>query len=158
MYISNTTQEERRIIDCAVDGVYDKVRRAHSLLSHLWDDYFGARDQKEISSYDAEHLGDMIYLIDDLIWSAGLEYALVIGDPDFPGVEQHLLGAEIARKAQEIEKLDSEASSLAQSLKQPELREAIHEKRREIAQLSDDEAAPRLRELLKRKGGLKNES
>ena len=43
-------------------------------------------------------------------------------------------------------------------MKQPELREAIHEKRREIAQLPDDEAAPRLRELLKGKGGLKSES
>lgn len=158
MYISNTTQEEQRIIGHALDSMYDKVRRAHNLLGHLWDDYFGKRDQEDISSCDAEHLGDMIYLIDDLIWSAGLEYALVIGDPDFPGVEPHLHGAEIARKAQEIEKLDSEAFRLAQSLKQPELREAIHEKRREIAQLPDDEAAPRLRELLKGKGGLKSES
>ena len=106
MYISNTTQEERKIIDHALDSMYDKVRRAHNLLGHLWDDYFGRRDQEDISSYDAEHLGDMIYLIDDLI------YALVVGDQDFPGVEPHLKGAEIARKAQEIEKLDSEAFSL----------------------------------------------
>lgn len=41
MYISNTTQEQRRIIDSALDGMYFKVRRAHNLLGRVWDDYAG---------------------------------------------------------------------------------------------------------------------
>ena len=64
---------------------------------------------------------------------------------------QHLRGAEAARKAMEVEKLDSEVFDLTKSLK-PEPREALLAKRREIAQLPDDEAAPQLRELLKGKG------
>lgn len=87
MYISNTTQEQRRIIDCALDGMYCKVRRAHNLLGRVWDDYFGTANQEAISSSEAEYLGELIYTIDDIIWSAALEYALVVGDRDFPGVE-----------------------------------------------------------------------
>lgn len=129
MYISNTTQEQRRIIDSALDGMYFKVRRAHNLLGRVWDDYFGTANQEAISSSEAEHLGDR----------------------DFPGIEPHLRGAEAARKAMEVEKLDSEVFDLTKSLK-PEPREALLAKRREIAQLPDDEAAPQLRELLKGKG------
>ena len=151
MYISNTTQEQRRIIDSALDGMYFKVRRAHNLLGRVWDDYFGTANQEAISSSEAEHLGELIYTIDDIIWSAALEYALVIGDRDFPGIEPHLRGAEAARKAMEVEKLDSEVFDLTKSLK-PEPREALLAKLREIAQLPDDEAAPQLRELLKGKG------
>ena len=146
MYISNTTQEQRRIIDSALDGMYFKVRRAHNLLGRVWDDYFGTANQEAISSSEAEHLGELIYTIDDIIWSA-----VVIGDRDFPGIEPHLRGAEAARKAMEAEKLDSEVFDLTKSLK-PEPREALLAKRREIAQLPDDEAAPQLRELLKGKG------
>lgn len=120
MYISNTTQEQRRIIDSALDGMYFKVRRAHNLLGRVWDDYFGTANQEAISSSEAEHLGELIYTM-------------------------------------EVEKLDSEVFDLTKSLK-PEPREALLAKRREIAQLPDDEAAPQLRELLKGKGGLKNES
>lgn len=145
MYISNTTQEQRRIIDSALDGMYFKVRRAHNLLGRVWDDYFGTANQEAISSSEAEHLGELIYTIDDIIWSAAL------GDRDFPGIEPHLRGAEAARKAMEVEKLDSEVFDLTKSLK-PEPREALLAKRREIAQLPDDEAAPQLRELLKGKG------
>lgn len=150
MYIQETTQKERRNIDCALSSMNDKVRRAHNLLSHLWDDYFGKRDQEEISSYDAEHLGDMIYLIDDLIWSAALEYALVIGDADFPGVEQHLRGSEQAKKAQEVDKLNSMVFELEKQLK-PEPREALRQKRAEICKLPDEKAAALLRELLEGK-------
>lgn len=46
MYISNTTQEQRRIIDSALDGMYFKVRRAHNLLGRVWDDYFERRIRK----------------------------------------------------------------------------------------------------------------
>lgn len=157
MYISNTTQEQRRIIDSALDGMYFKVRRAHNLLGRVWDDYFGTANQEAISSSEAEHLGELIYTIDDIIWSAALEYALVIGDRDFPGIEPHLRGAEAARKAMEVEKLDSEVFDLTKSLK-PEPREALLAKRREIAQLPDDEAAPPAAGTAEREGGLKNES
>lgn len=151
MYIQETTQEERRNIDCALSSMNDKVRRAHNLLSHLWDDYFGKRDQPDIPGMEAEYLGELIYVIDDLIWSAALEYALVTGDADFPGVEPCLRGSELAKKAQEVEKLNSMVFDLEKQLK-PEPREALRQKRAEICKLPDEKAAALLRELLEGKG------
>ena len=100
---------------------------------------------------EAEYLGELIYVIDDLIWSAALEYALVTGDADFPGVEQCLRGSELAKKAQEVEKLDSMVFDLEKQLK-PEPREALRQKRAEICKLPDEKAAALLRELLEGKG------
>lgn len=151
MYIQETTQSERVIISTALDGMFNKVARAHRLLSRVWDDYFGMRDQPDIPGMEAEYLGELIYVIDDLIWSAALEYALVIGDLDFPGVEPHLRGSDLAKKAQEVEKLNSMVFDLEKQLK-PEPREALRQKRAEICELPDEKAAALLRELLEGKG------
>lgn len=151
MYIQETTQSERVIISTALDGMFNKVARAHRLLGRVWDDYFGMRDQPDIPGMEAEYLGELIYVIDDLIWSAALEYALVIGDPDFPGVEPHLRGSDLAKKAQEVEKLNSMVFDLEKQLK-PEPREALRQKRAEICELPDEKAAALLRELLEGKG------
>lgn len=151
MYIQETTQSERVIISTALDGMFNKVARAHRLLGRVWDDYFGMRDQPDIPGMEAEYLGELIYVIDDLIWSAALEYALVIGDPDFPGVEPHLRGSDLAKKAQEVEKLNSMVFDLEKQLK-PEPREALRQKLAEICELPDEKAAALLRELLEGKG------
>lgn len=151
MYITETTQHERFIIDSALHSMFSKVARAHLLLGRVWDDYFGMREQPDIPSMEAEYLGELIYVIDDLIWSAALEYALVVGDADFPGVESHLSGSELAKKAQEVEKLNSMVFDLEKQLK-PEPREALRQKRAEICKLPDEKAAALLRELLEGKG------
>lgn len=151
MYIQETTQSQRVTISVALCGMFDKVARAHRLLGRVWDDYFGMREQPDIPSMEAEYLGELIYVIDDLIWSAALEYALVTGDADFPGVEQCLRGSELAKKAQEVEKLDSMVFDLEKQLK-PEPREALRQKRAEICKPPDEKAAALLRELLEGKG------
>ena len=151
MYISETTQSERVTISIALGDMFNKVARAHRLLGRVWDDYFGMREQPDIPSEEAEYLGELIYVINDLIWSAALEYALVVGDVDFPGVEPYLRGSELAKKAQEVEKLNSMVFDLEKQLK-PEPREALRQKRAEICNLPDEKAAALLRELLEGKG------
>lgn len=151
MYISETTQSERVTISIALGDMFNKVAHAHRLLGRVWDDYFGMREQPDIPSEEAEYLGELIYVIDDLIWSAALEYALVVGDVDFPGVEPYLRGSELAKKAQEVEKLNSMVFDLEKQLK-PEPREALRQKRAEICNLPDEKAAALLRELLEGKG------
>lgn len=151
MYISETTQSERVTISIALGDMFNKVARAHRLLGRVWDDYFGMREQPDIPSEEAEYLGELIYVIDDLIWSAALEYALVVGDVDFPGVEPYLRGSELAKKAQEVEKLNSMVFDLEKQLK-PEPREALRQKRAEICNLPDEKAAALLRELPEGKG------
>ena len=152
MYITETTQSQRVAINIALGDMFSKVARAHRLLGRVWDDYFGMREQPDIPSMEAEYLGELIYVIDDLIWSAALEYALVTGDPDFPGVEPHLQGCERAKKAQEVEKLNSLIFDLEKQLK-PEPRKALRQKRVEICGLPDEKAAILLRELLDGKEG-----
>ena len=151
MYIQETTQSQRVTISVALGDMFDKVARAHRLLGRVWDDYFGMREQPDIPRMEAEYLGELIYVIDDLIWSAALEYALVTGDADFPGVEPCLRGSELAKKAQEVEKLNSMVFDLEKQLK-PEPREALRQKRAEICELPDEKAAALLRELLEGKG------
>lgn len=151
MYISETTQSERVTISIALGDMFNKVARAHRLLDRVWDDYFGMREQPDIPSEEAEYLGELIYVIDDLIWSAALEYALVVGDADFPGVEPYLRGSELAKKAQEVGELNSMVFDLEKQLK-PEPREALRQKRAEICNLPDEKAAALLRELLDGKG------
>ena len=151
MYIQETTQSQRVTISSALGDMFDKVARAHRLLGRVWDDYFGELDQPDIPSMEAEYLGELIYAIDDLIWSAALEYALVVGDADFPGVEPYLLGSERAKRAQEVEKLNSMVFDLEKQMK-PEPREALRQKRAEICKLPDEQAERLLRELLDGKG------
>lgn len=54
MYIQETTQHERVIISQALDGAFNNVARAHRLLSRVWDDYFGMREQPDIPGHEAE--------------------------------------------------------------------------------------------------------
>lgn len=79
MYIQETTQSQRVTISIALGGMFDKVARAHRLLGRVWDDYFGMREQPDIPSMEAEYLGELIYVIDDLIWSAALLRELLEG-------------------------------------------------------------------------------
>ena len=151
MYIQETTQHERVIISQALDGAFNNVARAHRLLSRVWDDYFGRREQPDIPGHEAEYLGELLYAIDDIIWSAALKYALVTGEADFPGVEPHLRGSELAKKALEVDKLNFMAFDREKQLK-PELREALCQERAEICKLPDEEAEPLLRDILNREG------
>ena len=65
MYIQDTTQHERVIISQALDGAFNNVARAHRLLSRVWDDYFGMREQPDIPGHEAEYLGELLYAIVD---------------------------------------------------------------------------------------------
>ena len=152
MYIQETTQSERVTISAALDGMFNSVARAHRLLNRVWDDYFGMREQPDIPSHEAEYLGELIYVIDDMIWSAALEYALVTGDRDFPGVEPHLRGAEAARKAMEVDELNARLFELERQLR-PEERDALCQKRAEACSFPDEKAKVLLQNLLNEKGG-----
>ncbi len=102
-------------------------------------------EQKEISVGEAEHMGNLIDVADDIIFNALLKYALVIGDYNAPGVEAYLNSAECVRKATEVEELKCKISVLSVSSKQ---REAIHQKSTAICKLPDKYAAPAFEKLL----------
>ena len=81
MYIRETTAEERRAIENAVDYAFLKVEQAGKLLYDLLEDYFGDREQKKLTDYDTETL----------------EYHLQTGHYDAQGVKGYIESAERAK-------------------------------------------------------------
>lgn len=154
MYIKETTAKERLIIAGAVGDTFCNLERAHHMLYRVWDDFFGERKQKDITAYDAKDMGDLLYTIDDIIFNALLEYAMLTCDTSFPGLEPHMAGAANTVKALRTHDLNYRLFDLERNLK-PEQREELCRKRGDILKLPDDQAAPALEALLKEMEGAK---
>lgn len=152
MYIKETTAKERLIIAGAVGDAFCNLERAHHMLYRVWEDFFGEREQKDITAYDAKDMGDLLYTIDDIIFNALLEYAMLTCDTSFPGLEPHMTGAANTVKALRVHDLNYRCFDLEKKLK-PKQREELCRKRRDILKLPDDQAAPALEALLKEAEG-----
>lgn len=97
MYIRETTAEERRAIEDAVDYAFLKVDQAGKLLYDLLEDYFGDREQKKLSDYDAETIGYRLWIVSDILSDSVLEYHLQTGHYDERGVKAYIESAERAK-------------------------------------------------------------
>ncbi|MDE6935666.1 MAG: hypothetical protein K2P26_08655 [Oscillospiraceae bacterium] len=148
MCITETTAEERLIIAGAIGDAFCRLNRAHRLLYTVWEDHFGAREQKDIDAYNAKNIGDLLYTVDDIIFNVLLEYAVLTCDTSFPGLEPHMNGAKQAMKSMRVHDLNHALFGLARKLK-PVRREEICRKRGDLLKLPDDQAAPALEALLK---------
>ena len=153
MYIKETTAKERLIIAGAVGDAFCNLERAHRMLYRVWEDHFEDREQKDISAYDAKDMGDLLYTIDDIIFNALLEYALLTCDTSFFGVEPHMKGAAQTTKAMRVHELNHALFELERKLK-PKQRDAVCDKRSEIFKLPDEQAAPAMEALLEEVRGL----
>ena len=148
MYIAETTAKERLTIDHATSGIFGNLERAHRMLYRLWEDNFGDAEQKDISAYDAESLGDLIYTIDDIIFNAVLEYSLLTCNKNAPGVEPHLKGAGYAVQAMRVHDLNDAIFDRERRMK-PKQRDEVCTKRGELLKLPNEQAIPALEALLK---------
>ena len=97
MYIRETTAAERRAIEDAVDYAFLKVDQAGKLLYDLLEDYFGDREQKKLSDYDAETIGYRLWIVSDILSDSVLEYHLQSGHYDERGVKAYIESAERAK-------------------------------------------------------------
>lgn len=97
MYIKETTAEDRRAIENAVDHAFLKIDQAGSLLYDLLEDYFGDREQNTISAYDAETIGYRLWIVSDILSDSVLEYHLQTGHYDERGVKKYIESAERAK-------------------------------------------------------------
>lgn len=97
MYIRETTAAERRAIEDAVDYAFLKVDQAGKLLYDLLEDYFGDREQKKLSDYDAETIGYRLWIVSDILSDSVLEYHLQTGHYDERGVKAYIESAERAK-------------------------------------------------------------
>lgn len=149
MYIKETTAKERLIIAGAVGDAFCNLERAHRMLYRVWEDHFEDREQKDISAYDAKDMGDLLYTIDDIIFEALLEYALLTCDTSFPGLEPHMKGAAQAVKSMRVHDLNDVIFKVERRMKSRVKSDEVCRKRGDILKLPDDQAAPALEALLK---------
>lgn len=155
MYIQETTAKERLVIAGAVGDAFNDLERAHRMLYRVWENHFEDPErQTAISVDDAKEMGDLLYTIDDIIFNALLEYALITCDTHFPGLEPHMKGAANAVKSLRVHKLNQDLFDLERNMK-PEQREEVCRKRGDILKLPDDQAATALEVLLKELGETK---
>ncbi len=75
----STTRAERLTIAKIVDPSIFDIDTASKMLYRLWDDNFGASEQKNISAEEAEAIGNDIRAIHNLLYGAISEYNFAMG-------------------------------------------------------------------------------
>lgn len=93
MVIEKTTAAERECIEDNMLGIMSSLNDVYHVLHDLWEQYFGAADQKEIDAWTATVMGSTLRMCLDSVWHCLLEYALMTGNKDFRGVRPHLESA-----------------------------------------------------------------
>lgn len=146
MYIEKTTAQDRFAVSWAVDSIFGDLERAHRLLIDVWEDHFSAADPKEICSGTVEQISDMLYVIDDIIFTALVQYKLTVGE-DGIGVEPHLKSLQRAVKSREVEDLLQKLCDRERGMARLEQQEAV-DMRKQIMSLPDDQALPALQAIL----------
>ena len=117
MFISRTTREERVTIETALDSAFLKIDQAEQLIYDLIDAFLSDREQKTLDKHDAQTIRNNLWIADDLLADAQLEYHLHAGHGDAPCVQQYLESA--ARAKANVE--DEEAHNQLKILDRPRL-------------------------------------
>ena len=94
MYISMPNKEECITLENHVGDCFMFVEKARQMLGEIWENYFSNYKQEIIHEREAKIIGDTIYLVDHILWEAGLEYALLTEQENFPGYDVHIQGCE----------------------------------------------------------------
>ena len=94
MYISMPNKEELFALEVYVDSCFMFVEKARQMLGEIWENYFSDYNQKVLHEREAELIGDTIYLVDQILWEAGLEYAILTEHENFPGYDVHIQSCE----------------------------------------------------------------
>lgn len=96
MFISRTTREERVTIETALDSAFLKIDQAEQLIYDLIDAFLSDREQKRLTNA-AQTIRNNLWIADDLLADAQLEYHLHAGHGDAPCVQQYLESAARAK-------------------------------------------------------------
>lgn len=97
MYIYRTTREERMAIETTLDSAFLKIDQAERLIYDLIEAFLSDREQKALDKRDAETIRNSLWVIDDMLADAQLEYHLHAGHSDAVGVQQYLESAARAK-------------------------------------------------------------
>lgn len=130
MYIQETNSHDRLVIHRAADHIFDRLERAHYLLSEVQDSHFSGYEKEPITAQDVEGIAVKLEIVGDILFDALTNYALTVGWGDAPGVTPHLESAERAALAVKVE---NQLRAVFPGIDRTE-------RRKEIMGLSDKEA------------------
>lgn len=94
MYISMPNEKELLALETYVDSCFMFVEKARQMLGEIWENYFSNYTQQALHEREAGIIGDTIYIVDQILWEAGLEYALLTEHKNFPGYDVHIQSCE----------------------------------------------------------------
>lgn len=149
MYVCDTTAAERDAIRPAMDDIFCQLERCNDLLLDIWGDHFAEAEQKAIPPGTAGRIAGLLGLVTDTIYALLLQYALITGWP-FHGVTPYITSAKRAMGVIECNELMERANSAARTVSEKDgQRRAAIKQCDAIAELSDAQAIPLLKALLK---------
>lgn len=97
MYISETTAEERLTVTNAVGTIFTDIERAKSVLNDVWLEYFDKANPEPLESGVVSAIGDILYIVVDVLHDAITEYCMTVGEDWYGGVKAYIAGADVAK-------------------------------------------------------------
>lgn len=146
MYITPTTAVERVTIANAVETIFDRLEQAQTILDTVLEDCFMDAEQHSLSQVEAEWLGTMLRISNDILYDCIREYYLTVTPEQGSYANQLIESAERVKDAIAVENAANALSDIAITLPCSR-RAAILKARQAAQQLPDAEAIVELKRI-----------
>ena len=146
MYITPTTAVERVTIANAVETIFDRLEQAQTILDTVLEDCFMDAEQHSLSQVEAEWLGTMLRISNDILYDCIREYYLTVTPEQGSYANQLIESAERVKDAIAVENAANALSDIAITLPCSR-RAAILKAKQAAQQLPDAEAIVELKRI-----------
>ena len=146
MYITPTTAVERVTIANAVETIFDRLEQAQTILDTVLEDCFMDAEQRSLSQVEAEWLGTMLRISNDILYDCIREYDLTVTPEQGSYANQLIESAERVKDAIAVENAANALSDIEITLPCSR-RAAILKARQAAQQLPDAEAIVELKRI-----------
>lgn len=146
------TAEDRYIISFEMGEYIGQLERIHTIMTVLWEDYFGVVRDTPPGEYEYNLIGDYIFLLSDNLFHIITEMALCCGDTTFRGAQIFIERAKAAERAVECSALVDKARDVQRKVTSEAERQVLKSIIDGIAELPDGEALPKIKAFLKEHG------
>ena len=128
------------------------AERAARTLDHVVEHWLTLKEDKTFVTFSAGDItlmNDLISMASDMLWNTATEFSVsTLADTTEAGTEAFFRNAELGATNREVSRLHDEIFEASRSLS-PEKWACINKARHLACELSDDEAIPALKALLK---------
>lgn len=137
--IEKTTHNERTVINNALFGLFDNLEQAETLLYTVIEDCFNNREQEAVSKAEAEWVGAMLRIVQDILSDTIVAYHLTVADTENVRVKNYIAAADAVKTALQCERAFNGVYAFERSLT-AEGRRPIMEARIKIGDMEDASA------------------